>query len=480
MDPRTPVLVGGGQVSWRDGGREPVDLLVDAAERAAAEAGTTALLSDLDAIDVVGLLSWRYRDPGALLAERLGVTVRRTGYTGAGGNSPQALVNRAAADIAAGRADAVLIGGAEAWRTRTKLRARGERPAWTVQDETVPAADVALPDVPMKTEGQVGIGLDRPAYVYPLFEQAIRVAAGRPVAEHQASIAALWARFSDVAATNPHAWLPRSHSPEEILASRMVSWPYPKLLNANNAVDQAAAVLLCSVERATRLGIASDRWIFVHAGAEAHDRYDVAERYELHRSPAIRHAGAQLFAHTGSGPDDVALVDVYSCFPSAVQVAVRELGLDPDRPLTVTGGLTFAGGPWNNYSTHAIAALATALREQGGSGLLTANGGYLTKHALGLYGTRPAAKPFARIDAQPAVDAERIRRALVGYEGPATVESWTVAHDRDGAPERAFVALLTAAGDRTLAGTSDPELLDRLLTEDVAGARFTVAAGSLL
>lgn len=351
LDPRTPILVGTGQVDERGGGVEPVDLMVRAAREAAADAGSARLLELVDSVRVVGLLSWRYRDPGALVGERIGATVRHTGYSGNGGSTPQVLVNGAAEDIAAGRADVVLIGGAESWRTRMKLRAQKQRPEWSVQDESVPAAEIMVTDVPMADESERRIGLDRPSYVYPLFEQALRVSAGRSLEEHREFIGGLWSRFSKIAATNPNAWVQREYTAAEIATpspeNRMISTPYTKLLNSNNMVDQGAVLLMCSVETAARLGIPRENWVFPQSGTESHDTYAIAERGALDGSPAIRIAGARALELAGIGLDDVAHVDVYSCFPSAVQVAANELGLaldDPGRPLTVTGGLTFGGG----------------------------------------------------------------------------------------------------------------------------------------
>ncbi|MFC9556160.1 acetyl-CoA acetyltransferase [Rhodococcus sp. NPDC056960] len=483
LDPRTPILVGGGQVNERSGGVEPVDLIVAAARAAAAEAGSSRLLELVDSVRLIGMLSWRYRDPGALVGERIGATVRHTGYTGSGGSGPQVLVNQAAEDIAAGRADVVLVGGAESWRTRMKLRSQGIRPEWTVQDESVAPAEILVPEVPMVFDGQSRIGLDRPAYVYPLFEQALRISSGLSVDDHRCAIGDLWSGFSKVASTNPHAWSRREYTAEEIVTpsedNRWISRPYTKLLNSNNMVEQGAALLLCSVEVATRLGISRDTWVFPHAGTEAHDTYDISERESLDRSPAIRVAGARALELSGIGRDDVAHVDVYSCFPSAVQVAAAELGLpldDPGRPLTLTGGLTFAGGPWNNYSTHAIATLATRLREAPGTyGLITANGGYLTKHAFGVYRTEPPRDGFRRQDVQSDVDAYPTTRALTSYEGSGSIESWTVVHGRDGAPERGFVAVRTEAGERTLAATTDADALTRLIDVDVARETAAVA-----
>lgn len=485
IDPRTPVLVGGGQVNDReDAGAEPVELMARAARRAAEEPGVPGLLTAIDSVYVVGLLSWRYRDAGALLAERLGARPRRTGHTGNGGSNPQTLVNMAAENIAAGVSDVVLVTGAESWRTRMKARAQGTRPSWTRQDESTPAADLLIPDVAMAFDGLTRAGLDRPAYVYPLFEQAIRAAAGRSHAEQTRIAGELWSRFSEVAAASPHAWTRRSYTAEEIITptadNRQVTSSYTKLMNSNNNVNQGAAVLVTSAEAAQRLGVPRDNWVFLHAGTEAQDTDDLGERQDLHRSPAIREAGRELFRLTGTEADTIDHIDLYSCFPSAVQVAATELGLpldDPARPLTVTGGLTFAGGPWNNYSTHAIAALATRLRQNPGSrGLLTANSGYLTKHALGLYSTEPPSAGFRRVNVQATVDALPRRRSLAEHTGPAQIDSWTVVYDRSGNPETGMVALLTPDGARAFAKTTAEDALRRLTEEDCHAHKVTAQA----
>ena len=251
IDPRTPVLVGYGQVNQHDDhpGVEPVDLMVSAA-RAAAD---PRVLEALDSVRVVSMLSWRYRDPGLLLAQRIRAKNAATRYTGVGGNVPQTLVNHACLDIQAGRADAVMIAGAETWRTRTQLRARGAKPEWTSQDESVPLAEHADDDVPMAGPAEIRIKLDRPAYVYPMFEQAVRIAAGESSDEHRRRIGELWSQFSAVAEANPHAWSRNPLSAEEIWqpgpGNRMISWPYTKLMNSNNMVDRARHLSCCPRRR---------------------------------------------------------------------------------------------------------------------------------------------------------------------------------------------------------------------------------------
>lgn len=483
VDPRTPVLIGYGQINHRDESdpAEPVDLMVAAARRAA----DPAVLAAVDAIWVVNGFSAYYRDPGLLVAQRIGAQRPATGYSSVGGNVPQSLVNRACRDIAAGRAGVVLLTGAELWRTRTRLRAAGARLAYTRQDDSVPVVEPIGTDVPMVGPAEERIGLDRPAYVYPLFDQAQRIAAGAPVDEHRRRIGELWARFNAVAVDNPHAWIRKPVGAQDIWrespTNRMISWPYTKLLNSNNMVDQGAALIVTSVQAAADLGVPAERWIYPQAGTDAHDTFAIAERAELHRSPAIRIAGARALRLAGI--DDIAAVDyvdLYSCFPSAVQVAAAELGLpvdDPARPLTVTGGLTFAGGPWNNYVMHSIATLAELLAANPGRcGLITANGGFLTKHSIGVYGTEPPPAGFRWQDVQSAVDAEGTRPAVLDWEGPGSIESWTVPFDRDGQPEKVFLAVRTGDGARTLALIDDRETAAAAVTDDIAGLSVRVRA----
>src|SRR4051812_3124487 len=209
VDPRTPVLVGYGQINHRDEidpstrSVEPVDLMVAAARQAA----DSRVLEAVDSIRVVNVLSARYRDPGLLVGQRIGAREFATLYSPVGGNVPQALLNRACLDIQQGRAGVVLLTGAETWRTRRGLKAKGGKLVWTVQDESVPEAEVAGDDVPMAGAAEIRIGLGQPANVYPLFEQALRIANGESVEEHGRRVGQLWARFNAVAVDNPHAWI---------------------------------------------------------------------------------------------------------------------------------------------------------------------------------------------------------------------------------------------------------------------------------
>lgn len=484
VDPRAPVLIGAGQLSNRvDRGAtalEPVDLIAEALRRAAEDSGAgSAVLTGADTIHIVSMLSWRYRDPGRLVAQRVGAAPRSSTVSGFGGNRPQSLVNGACLAILAGEADLVLLGGAEAWRTRMSARSAGVELGWTVQGDDVPLATKAIDEMPMWAPGEQARGVVAPVQVYPLFEQAYRIKIGRGLEEHLVAVSELWARFSEVAATNPHAWIQEALTPEEIRTpsadNRMIGFPYTKRMNSNNAVEQGAAVILCSAERAEALGVPRDRWVFPHSGTDAHDVYHFTTREDLGSSPAMRLAGGEALALAGVGVDDLAHVDVYSCFPSAVEIAAAELGLGTDRPLTVTGGLSFAGGPWNNYVMHAIATMADRLREEAGTlGLITANGGHLAKHAFGVYSTDPPAAGFRHAEPQAQLDALPRRELDEAPDGEVAIETWTAMHDRDGNPETGIVVGLLEDGRRALGTTTDADALEVLVTEDVAGRRARI------
>ncbi|MGP0031872.1 MAG: hypothetical protein ACLPVF_15370 [Acidimicrobiales bacterium] len=511
LDPRTPVVVGVGQVTIHPdpGGEpadrpEPLDLMVRAL-RAAAEdcdgaapggtaAAGNALVRRAGSIRVVAPLGWHPANPALLVAERLGFTddtlPPELMLSAVGGNTPQALMHDACRSIAAGDLDVVLVTGGEAMYTRTRARRDPARaaPAWVSQPpEGTPEPTRFGADRAGATDLEMSRGIVLPIHAYPLFENALRAANGWTLAEHTRRIGAIWSRFSQVAATNPHAWIRRPRTAEEIAQpspdNRMVAFPYPKLCTANMQVDQGAGYIVCSVDAARSAGAPEDRWVFPLAGADANDHWFISHRPELHRSPAIRLAGRAALELAGLALDDVGPVDLYSCFPVAVQMAARELGLpvdDPDRPLTLTGGLTFGGGPGNNYTSHGIAQVVGALRQRAGVGMATGLGWYATKHSVGLYGARPPAGGFAWRNVQAAVDALPQCRVDAAATGPVRIETYTVVFDREGHPERGIAACRTADDVRAWATVADADTLGELCAEEGIGRSGTLDPGGLL
>jgi acetyl-CoA C-acetyltransferase len=488
LDPRTPVIVGVGQISHRtDQGADPLqptELMAEALRRAEADCGAMGLLAGLDSIRVTRTLSWRYRNPGALVAEHLGVEIAHSEHARGGGNTPQALLNAAATDLLAGRADAVAICGGEAWRTRMDHYKRGDKPNWFSQDDSVPEAETNGDEMEMSFADERDIGIVMPVHMYPIFENAHRGHLGSSADAHLATISKLWAGFAAVAADNPYAW-DRSAPTAEALATasksnRPISFPYLKRFNSNNMVEQGAAVVLCTVERAEALGVARDRWVFPQSGGAGAEPV-VSKRGAIHRAPAMAAAGRAAMAAAGCDVDDIAHLDIYSCFPSAVQIGTSELGIGLDRQLTVTGGLSFAGGPWNNYVTHAIASMVNTLRNDAGSrGLVWGNGGFISKHGFGVYSTEPPAQPFRVAESAPDPSESVERTPVANHEGPVTVESYTVMYDRDSAPEAGYVAATVGTAGRTWLHTTDAAVCQELLEADPLGHTVTRSADGVL
>ncbi len=358
-----------------------------------------------------------------------------------GGNSPQQLINVICERIAAGENDFALATGAEFLGSLMRRLAQGMSFDGYGDEET--SSPLRLGESrPGVTEHEAAHGLGLPVNTYPLFENALRARDGRSLGEHQRRLGELFSPFTKVAAANPHAWFRKEHTPEELVEvgpeNRMVSYPYPKYLNAIIRVDQSAAVIITSVAKARELGVPPQRWVFLHGCADAADLWHPLDRQNYHSSPAIRLTGERALEIAGIEVGDLAFIDLYSCFPSAVEIAAEELGLaiDDPRGLTVTGGLPYFGGPGNNYSMHSVATMMERLRARPGTfGLATANGWFLTKQSTGIYSTTPPKTPFIREDPaviQRRIDALEHPAIIERPEGPATVETYTVVHAREG------------------------------------------------
>jgi len=481
MRDQTPVLIGAGQFTYRGEAGvspSPLTMIKIAAERAAFDAGLgVAHLAGLDALAVAGFAMDadgnqsrfavpRLRNPPASLARRLGAAPRYASYSHMGGNTPQQLVNALCEKIARGESEFALAVGAEFLGSLTKrLKAGAGFDDFETEDELGDPDRFGDPR-PGVSPQEALHGLSAPINTYPLFENALRARDKRGLADHQKRLGALMAPFTRVAAQNPHAWFPIERTAQELITvtdrNRMVGYPYPKYLNAIMEVDQSAGVLIASVKKARELGVPEDRWVFLHGCADACDLWNVLDRQNYYSSPAMRLTGARALEMAGVAMGQIELIDLYSCFPAAVEIGAEELGLalDDPRGLTVTGGLPYAGGPGNNYVMHSIATMMDRLRERRGAfGLVTGNGWYLTKQSTGVYSTRPSEGEWAREDPaviQRQIDALPHPPVIERPEGRAQIETYTVVHGRDGY-RLGIVIGRDAAGHRFVAETPKDE-----------------------
>lgn len=494
-EPSTPILVGCSQYVNRGGdvkaAPSPQEMMAAAAAGALADTGVQGVTERIDTIAAIRTFADsapQFASPfgqannyPAAIAKRIGAAPRRHLYPVVGGNTPQMMVNLLAEDIRIGRAGTALIVGAEALKTAAAAAKARERLDWSESYREAPVVVGALK--PGVSPHELRHGLGAPTDTYPLFENALAHHYRRSPDAHRAAMGELFARFSQIAADNPYSAVSRTRSAEEIATpsrdNRLIAWPYTKFMNANMFVDQAAAVLLTNVETAKALGIAEDRWIYLSGSADIDEKWLVSERVNYHSAPAIAAGCRTALGQAGVGVDEIAHFDLYSCFPSAVEVAIDALKLASDDPrgFTVTGGLPFFGGPGNNYSLHAIAEMMCRLRKTGGHGLVTANGWYLTKHSMGVYSAEPPQQTWRRLDpADPQAEIDRLESPPFTEiaDGPATLETFTVTFSRKG-PKRAIMIGRLVDKTRFLAnGPGDTELCNALMAQDPIGLPLTV------
>lgn len=489
VDPRWPCLVGVAQrtVHPADGpAPEPLELWAEVARAAADDAGVAGggsdVLDAIDGVDVVYCQSWQYDDPPLRLVERLGIAPRRRRYSGAGGTTPLVLAGEAAQSILRGEQDVVLLVGGECLATRRTLRKADERPAWSHRDPERRPFPFDAPFHP----AEVAHDVFQAWLTFALWDVARRAHARTAPDEHRKALGELFAPMTTIAAANPDAWFPVERSADDLVTAtpgnRMVSYPYTKRLMSVMDVDMGAAVVLASHEAAERLGVPPSQRVYLRGWCSANDPVYVAEHEPLWGSPAMAAAAGEAMRVAGVGIDDVAHLDLYSCFPSSVLFACDALGIDPaldGRPLTVTGGLPFHGGPGSGYLLHAMAAMARVLRaDPGAFGLTSGVGMHMTKHSFGVWSTTPGpVRPPRAASVQADLDARPVAAIRDAATGPATVATYSVVHDRSGEAEWGLAVCDLPEGDRCYARIEDPDLLREAEEVEWCGTSVDLAPG---
>ena len=506
IDPPTPILVGAGQITDTVGKpsseRSRVAFCAEAAnlalEDTKAAIGGHALGHLVDAIAVMEFFSdisprfaspyGRSSNPPQSVANRLHADPKQLLYTHSGGNMPQYLVNRFAEQIANGETELALICGAELLRSTQNARRANMKIDWNEDPGGGEPTRIGDPRFGFSEE-EARHELRAAIHFYPLLENAIRGGLKRDVDSHMKAMGRLFERLAAVAKDNPLATRREGYSAEALSTvspdNRWICFPYPRLMNANAIIDQAGAVLVTSVEKAREWGIPQDRWVFLHGCADGTDTWVVSEREKLDASPAIRGCARIALDMAGKKISDIDAFDLYSCFPSAVEVAMKEIGIaeDDPRPISVTGGLPFFGGPGNNYVTHSIAEMIHQVRAKPGSfGLVTANGNYVTKHAAGLYSTTPIARPWVREEpSKLQTYLSNLPKApnVEAPNGAARIETYTVIHGKAG-PEMGIVMGRTAEGNKRFVATTptDAAFLAAFQEKDQLGRTGTVSSAA--
>ncbi|MEY2448316.1 MAG: acetyl-CoA C-acetyltransferase [Acidimicrobiaceae bacterium] len=478
-DARSPCIIGVAQMVSRpeDGpAPEPLAMWEQTCREAVADArGSGDVLAAVESVQIVYCQSWQYDDPPGRLCERLGIAPRQQYYSGIGGTTPQVLVDHAAEAIVDGDLDVAIVCGAEALDTVRRLKKTGDRPLWSHKDPERKPFPFEAPFHPAEVAHEVF-----QAYTtFALWDVARRAHLGIAPDEYRLQIGELFSPMTRVAAANPHAWFPVERSAEEIITAtpenRMVAYPYTKYAISVMDVDLAGAIVIASHSAANRLGVPADQRVYLRGWCYATDPIYVAEHEPTWGSPAMAASAAEALRVAGSNIDDVAHLDLYSCFPSSVFFALDALGLarDDARGVTVTGGLPFFGGAGSDYLTHSIATMVDVLRgDPGALGVCSGVGMHMTKHVYGVYSTTPPGDGAPHPD-EPAVQKRLAERPVKiirdTHEGAAVIVTYTVLHARDGTAEWGLLVCDVDDGSRCYARVNDAEMLAELENNECVG-----------
>ena len=478
--PRTPVVVGVGAAS---GHAEAVELMARALTAAGSDAGSPHILERVDRI-AVPQGSWSYPDPGRVVAGIVGASGARTHLVELG-IPQQSLINDALSAIASGASEVAVVVGGEAKRWARDVVRSGGDPVEAGHTGGSPDVTHRRPG-PMLEPVEVVHRLWDPVQQFAMIENALRAAEGLTLTEHRAEIARLWARFNRVAGSNPGSAFPEPMGAEQIdtpsASNRPLAFPYNKWHSTQWTVDQAAALLLCSVESAARLGVPEDRWVFPLVGLESSHAVSLSRRRLPHAWPAMEVLGRAAADRIGRPVAEAEIIEAYSCFPAAVRVQQRSLGLDPGGTPTITGGMAFAGGPFNNFVLQATVEVLAAVRSDPGAlGVVTTVSGLLTKPGLGVWSARPDGRPPLVADLADEVASLTgvidVVETLDGYDGEAVVATYTVTFDGLD-PVRTVALCDTVDGRRCLAVSDDRQVAAHAVVHELVGAGVRVGGGT--
>jgi len=447
----TPVIVGVGDIidKRKVNGPDPLTLLGQASELAFQDSGIKNVIDYLDAIGVVRFSvdfstatnqsRFGYSNFPRSLANKIGVKKDISElYSGMGGNAPQVLLQEISKKIHANEIHCALISGGEVLQTMISKLKSGEKLNWEDSAGGKPEI-IGINDEGFSEEEKKHY-MDLPSNVYPIFANAIRSSKSQSSEEHLKECSELFSKFSKVASLNPKAWFPKFRTPEEIKeisdSNRLVGFPYTKYLNSMIRVNMASSLVVMSEKLTKELKIPQNKKVYIHGSCVLNDIWNVSKRPSLNESPAIRECGKEVLSQAGISLSEISFLDIYSCFPSAVQIAQKELSLDSndDRPLTVTGGLPYFGGPGNAYTMFSSSEMVKKLRSNPNEyGMVTANSWFLTKHAINIFSCKPPQeidweKDFIKL--QSEINSREIKNFNTKPNGLGKVISYTIVQGR--------------------------------------------------
>lgn len=492
------VIVGVGEVVEQvpndlETASSPLDLMEAAVKAALNDSGSKSLKSEIDTIAAVRTFSESgaqlrspFGDPANLpraICKRAGIDPKHAIYSCSGGQVPQQLVNEFAAKVSEGERDVVLLVGGEALANQKALKKAKTKANW--RDDTDGSSERRHPEITnMFDIAHLQNEFLHIPSAYTVMEHARRKKLGLSSEDYARKCGQLFESIAKTASIHPNAMFKNALNAKQITTlsedNNSVTDAYPRAMTAKDGVNQAAAIILMSEDKARDLGIDENKWVYAISGSDAED-VTLPYREDLGRSVAMDAAYEGALSAANLGVQDIHCFDIYSCFPVAVFAACDALGIGYDDPrgLTVTGGLPFFGGPGNNYSMHGIVNVVKKLRTtEKGYGMVGANGGFITKHCIGIYSKMPGNWLMADKSALAAKVASQAKPNVAYFaDGRAKIEGYSVEYGRKG-PKRGYVQGRLEDGRTFLGSTdrADTETVQAMLNQDPLGQTIFVTS----
>ena len=178
-------------------------------------------------------------------------------------------------------------------------------------------------------------------------------------------------------ALNPNAHMQKEVSMDEVLKSRLVSWPL-KLYDCSLITDGASVVILTKPKLAKKL---SDNYVHIIGTGQAQDTFCLHERESLTTVKAAKTAAQEAYKMADVRPKDINVAELHDCFTIAEIIGYEDLGfcrpgqggkfvesgapdLKGSMPVNTSGGLKSKGHPVGATGTAQIHELYLQLTDQ--------------------------------------------------------------------------------------------------------------------
>ena len=451
--------------------KEPIALMIDAVNAALKDSQAPTIAKQIDHICVPKGM-WQYTNPAALIAEAIGANNAVTEFCDFG-ILQQTNLGQACQKIAASDIEVALVVGGEAKYRQLQAMIQNVEVSETQQHDSQPDSFLQ-PEAELWSEIESKAGLGMPVGYYALIESAICHQQGISMDQHRDNIASHYARFSEIAASNPDGWAESALTAETIRnagdKNAMLAFPYAKHHNSQWNVDQACALLFCSVSKAREYGIPESQWIFPLASTESNQIINVSQRPNLGQSKAAEMAGQRALNIAGLTIEEIDFIDLYSCFPSAVNLNIQALNIPEDRDLTVTGAMPYGGGPLNNYCLQATVKLAQLLRQKPGSyAIASCVSGMFTKQGYGIWSSAGYSNAFIFDDVSDELNEQQQALELIEPQaGTVEIVAATVLFEKNQAQKLVIISQYPE-GQRSVSYSVNADHIAQSLASNLVG-----------